>query len=63
MKIGKINDIHLHYPQTSENTLRSNMEVSIPIEMELVQDEGLKPKHLLDSVSPVCGGNGCHIIT
>ncbi|MBW0540084.1 hypothetical protein O181_079799 [Austropuccinia psidii MF-1] len=44
LKISKINNVQLNYPQTSENTYRSNMEASIPIEVELIQKEGLKPK-------------------
>ncbi|MBW0554293.1 hypothetical protein O181_094008 [Austropuccinia psidii MF-1] len=61
LKISKINNVHLNYPQTSENTYSSNMEASIPIEVELVHNEGLKPKQLVNSVSPVCGKSGCHI--
>ncbi|MBW0559029.1 hypothetical protein O181_098744 [Austropuccinia psidii MF-1] len=61
-QISNINNVHLNYPQTSENTYSSNMEASIPIEMELVQNEGLKTKQLVNSVSPVCGKSGCHII-
>ncbi|MBW0520114.1 hypothetical protein O181_059829 [Austropuccinia psidii MF-1] len=62
LKIRKVNNVHLNYPQTSENTYSSNMEASIPIEVELVQNEGLKPKQLVNSISPGCGKSGCHII-
>ncbi|MBW0575681.1 hypothetical protein O181_115396 [Austropuccinia psidii MF-1] len=62
LKIRIINNVNLNYPQTSENTYSSNMEASTPSEVELVQNEGLKPKQLVNSVSPVCGKSGCHII-
>ncbi|MBW0503266.1 hypothetical protein O181_042981 [Austropuccinia psidii MF-1] len=62
LKISKINNVQRNYPQTSENTYSSNMEASIPIEVELVQNEGSKPKQLVNSVSPVCGKSGFHIL-
>ncbi|MBW0500024.1 hypothetical protein O181_039739 [Austropuccinia psidii MF-1] len=54
LKMSKVNNVNLNYPQTSENTYSFNMEASITIEVELVQNEGLKPKQLVNSVSPVC---------
>ncbi|MBW0531736.1 hypothetical protein O181_071451 [Austropuccinia psidii MF-1] len=59
-KMRKIN-LHLNYPQASENTHSSKMEVSTSIEVELVQNEVLKPKQLVNSVSPMCGKNGFHV--
>ncbi|MBW0512214.1 hypothetical protein O181_051929 [Austropuccinia psidii MF-1] len=55
LKISKINNVQLNYPQTSENTYGSNMEYFTPFEVELVQNEGFKPKQLVNSVLPVCG--------
>ncbi|MBW0477945.1 hypothetical protein O181_017660 [Austropuccinia psidii MF-1] len=62
LKISRINNVHLNYPQKSENTYSSKMQASIPVEVELVQNEGLKPKQLVNSVSPLFSENGCHII-
>ncbi|MBW0464415.1 hypothetical protein O181_004130 [Austropuccinia psidii MF-1] len=61
LRIRKRNNLHLNYPQTSENTNTSNMGAATPMEVELVQNEGLKPKQLVNSVSTLCGKNGCHV--
>ncbi|MBW0523873.1 hypothetical protein O181_063588 [Austropuccinia psidii MF-1] len=60
LKIIKRNNEHLNCPQTYENRYSSNMESSTSIAVEPVTRKGSKERQLVNSVSPVCGRNGCY---